>query len=507
MNPLRPLDRFLNSITMYRLALYGLSLLTLVSIIFGFLHLVSFSGLTLIVSLVVLLASCYLSNLLLAHIFHAPRNVESAWITGFILFFILQPSIDRDGILVLIAGSLIAMGSKYVLTIGKKHVFNPAAIGALVLGLSGIGAAIWWIATPSLFWPVLIVGLLIVRKIRRFALFIAFAVTGLIVLVVLALNDGLLIGEVLKQAFISWPLIFFGTIMLTEPLTSPSTRKLQIIYGIVVGILFSSQFSIGPVAVTPELSLIIGNIFSFFVSSRQKLVLALRSSEKLSPFIYSFSFSSDEKLSFRPGQYLEWTLPHNDPDSRGNRRYFTIASSPTESDISIGVRIQENGSSFKRALLGLKKKHFLVASQVSGEFVLPKDMSEKLVFIAGGIGITPFRSMIKYLADSGQKMDIILLYACATENDFVYKEVFEEAQGKFDLKVHYIVTDAARISEAWKGKTGFITSELIEKDIPDFGQRIFYLSGPEAMVSNYKKLILGMKVSRKNIRTDYFPGF
>lgn len=501
------IDRFLNSITMYRLVLYGLSVIALVAIVYGFIGILSFSGFQLIISLALLCAVCYFSNIFLAFAFGAPRNVESVWITAFILFLILAPLASVNEALVLVIAAVLAMASKYIFAIHRKHIFNPAAIAAVILALAGNGVATWWVGSPALAPVVLIVGLLIVRKIRRFSMLGSFVFASVVVMVFVGIKAGTPIGEILWETIASWPLIFFGTIMLTEPLTAPPTKRLQIVYGLIIGAIFSSQFHIGMFYSTPEMALIIGNIFSYVVSSKRKLMLTLKNKTQLSPLVYDFAFAPDHKLDFMPGQYLEWTLPHAHSDDRGNRRYFTIASSPTESEIHLGVRIQQDGSSFKEALLNMKEGDCMTGGSLAGEFTLAKDPAEKLVYIAGGIGVTPFRSMIKYLIDIKEKRDIVLFYACASETDFVYGDIFDQAEKEIGLKVVRVVTDALKVSPEWKGKTGFITKEMVAAEVVDFADRTYYLSGPDAMVQNYKKMILGMGVKRGRVHTDYFPGF
>src|SRR5438067_12955651 len=109
----------------------------------------------------------------------------------------------------------------------------------------------------------------------------------------------------------------------------------------------------------------------------------------------NFVFKPSHRLAFEPGQYMEVTLAHAKPDSRGNRRFFTIASSPTEDYLNLGVRFYEDSSSFKKALSRIDGRTTIIAGQVGGDFTLPPDPRQKLAFIAGRIGITPFRRMWK----------------------------------------------------------------------------------------------------------------
>lgn len=487
------IDGFLNSITMYRLVLYGLIIMVVSSILLGFMGFLPFSGFQLIISSLTLIAICYLSNVILSNLYKVPRNTESSLITALIIYFVMIPSANISGITILLLASLLAMISKYILAIRGKHLFNPAAISVFILGVLGVTSSAWWVATPILSPFVIIIGLLVVRKLRRFSMFLSFIVAALISIALSGyLTSGPFVNRLIELA-ISWPLIYFGAFMLTEPLTTPPTRKLQMLYGTLVGLLFGWRFQIGPLYSTPELALIIGNIFSYALCSKQILKLRLRKKIEVAEDVYEFSFTPNHKLHFSPGQYLEWTLPYRHPDSRGNRRYFTIASSPTEDEIKLGVKVsQQNSSAFKKNLLAMNERDKIFASQLSGDFILPSDKKTKLVFIAGGIGITPFRSMAKYLLDKNDKRNIILFYAASSPNAFAYKSLFEKSKS-VGIKPFYLSTR--------------LSPDLIKKEVPDYMERIFYLSGPDAMVTSYKKMLLNLGVGHTNIKTDYFPGY
>ncbi|HSH55471.1 MAG TPA: FAD-dependent oxidoreductase, partial [Candidatus Limnocylindrales bacterium] len=205
-------------------------------------------------------------------------------------------------------------------------------------------------------------------------------------------------------------------------------------------------------------------------------------------------------------QYLEWTVPHKHPDSRGNRRYFTITSSPTEQEIKLGVRIgPARSSSFKQTLLAMQPGSVVWAAQLGGEFTLPKDQHKKIVCIAGGIGITPFRSMAQHLIDTGAHRNITLFYASATPGGFSYCQILDQAAAH-GIQTKYVIT-GSNIPDGWSGMTGFLTAEAITANVPDAVHATYYLSGPGSMVSNYKKMLREMKVPARNIKTDYFPGF
>jgi ferredoxin-NADP reductase len=137
-----------------------------------------------------------------------------------------------------------------------------------------------------------------------------------------------------------------------------------------------------------------------------KRIVTFKQKVNLAKDTLGFIFTPNKKLAFLPGQYVEWTIAQKKQDSRGNRRYFTIASSPTEPDIELGIKYYPNPSQFKQTLASITPDTKMMIGSLSGDFTLPIDPTKKLVFIAGGIGVTPFRSMIKYLIDKNEKRGI-----------------------------------------------------------------------------------------------------
>ncbi len=344
---------------------------------------------------------------------------------------------------------------------------------------------------------VAIVGLLVVRKIRRFNLFFAFLFSAIAMILISNSGDVTSIFELISQVTSSWPIVFFGTIMLTEPLTTPPSKKWQMLYGVLVGSLFGAKFEFGRLYATPELALILGNLFSYTVSFKQRVLLVLKEKLELVPGIYEFLFKADRQFSYLPGQYMEWTLGHSQADGRGVRRYFTLASSPTEPNVHLAMRYEGNeSSSFKRAVLSLPVGGKLTVSQVAGDFVLPADKHQKLIFIAGGIGITPFRSMIKYLLDKKEKRRVSLFYICKSAEERIYTDLFTKAK-EVGLKTKYIFT----------GKGGRLGRETLEAEIKDISERTFYISGPNKMVDSVKQVLADMGVKSSQVVTDYFPGY
>jgi ferredoxin-NADP reductase len=502
------IDNFLNGITMYKLVLYGLFILTGLSILFGFVGLVPFSGLHLLYTFFTLTIVCYTTNELLGKLLKVQLNIESSSITALILFLVVFPVSDITSFMWVALAGFIAMASKYILAINKKHVFNPVAISLVILGLFGSGLGGWWVASTTLLVPTAILGFLVLRKIRRFQMFFVFLVTAIISIFITRFSAGIDIWDLVKEIFTSWPIIFFGTIMFTEPLTTPPSKKLQFVYAFIVGSIFGMQLHWGSLYTTPELALVIGNIFSYLVSPKYRLVLTLSSKDTINEKgdVDEFRFDSDKKISFKPGQYLEWTLGHDKPDSRGNRRYFTISSSPTEEKVMLGIKYYDKPSSFKMKLGQLKVGEKIHAGSLSGEFTMPDDLGKKLVFIAGGIGVTPFRSMAKYMIDKKEKRDVVLLYSNKTPGDVAYKNIFDESES-VGLKTLYYFNDLEGATLSPNMRLGFINAEAITKEIPDYKERMFYISGPHGMVTAFQDSLSKLGIKSSNIKTDFFPGF
>lgn len=499
------IDKILNKLTMYRVVLYGLIVIVIAAFALSVLDILSYSLVSLAGSLALMSVVGLLSHWALVRLFKSAPNTESWMITVLILFLILKPAENLAQFAVLAVGVLLAMSSKYIFTYGNRHIFNPIAVALVILGLLGSGEIFWWVGSESLSWVVLIIGFLIVRKIHHLRMVLVFLVVAITMYLVtrgLSSESFSLAQNIVK----SGPLMFFAFVMLTEPQTSPSTKTLRIIYAVVVGVFYGLPFEFPPLFSSPELALLIGNLFAFALSTKHRTRLELQTTQQKGTGIYEFSFLPDSSFKFRPGQYVEWTLPHKHTDSRGDRRYFTIASSPTEQDIKLVVRIDPGASSsFKKALLAMKPGDELWVSQLLGDFVLPRSSKKKLVLIAGGIGITPFRSMVRKLMDENKQRDMSLYYTSLSASSFAYWEMFNEAV-KIGLRPNYVIT-GQEIPEGWTGKTGFLTADMIMTDLPDYKDRIYYLSGPNMMVSSYKDMLRKAGIPGRHIKTDYFPGF
>ncbi len=208
-------------------------------------------------------------------------------------------------------------------------------------------------------------------------------------------------------------------------------------------------------------------------------------------------------MVFRAGQYLEWMLPHESVDMRGIRRYFTIASAPTENIIRLALKAMNPGSSYKSALLSLPIGGTLVASQRAGDFTLPADTTKKIAMIAGGIGVTPFRSQVQYLLDTKTATDTVLFYCSNTKADLAYRELWTAAEAALPFRLVPVLAKEPASSDY---ETGYLSAEIIKRQAPDFLDRTWYVSGPPPMVRATVQTLRTVGVSRKSIVTDFFPG-
>lgn len=208
--------------------------------------------------------------------------------------------------------------------------------------------------------------------------------------------------------------------------------------------------------------------------------------------IESFIFDSDSEIAFIPGQYLRYTLPHEHPDNRGINRYFTIAAAPSEKNIRITTRFAEQSSSFKQALRRMKIGDTIEASNPGGAFTY-QDNATPAIFIAGGIGITPFRSMVREALLTNTKLPVTLLYS-ANENQFVFKELFNEYQNiRSTFSAHFI--------------TGRIDESILKEHTDTLVSSHFYISGPKPMVDSINKILTDTGVEKESIKLDFFPGY
>ena len=493
-------EKYLSKIPMYAVVGGTLTLLITSALAVSFFNGLSFSPLALVASAAVFVGAGVGASWLLGKLYGVPSHINSAAITALILTLLFTPTLDPAVLLQYAFIAVLAQASKYVLTFRGRHIFNPAAVATFIGGaVLQLQFASWWVGTPVLFVPLLITAFLVLYKTRQLAL------GGLFVAIAVALVTlgGALRGENFIEAAIvaltSWPILFAAGFMLSEPLTLPPRKWQKLTVAAVAAIIVGLPFHVGGFYSSPEFAIVIGNIVAFGLafSHRRRMQLTLKKKVALTPTSYEFTFATDHPVAFEPGQYLELSLPHAKQDLRGTRRSFSITSLPNERHIKLGIKFYEPGSTFKKKLLSLEPGATLHSTGITGDFVLPASPNEKLLFIAGGIGITPFISHVLAGASQGEQRDITLLYFVRNPQEAAYKEVLD-ASG---INVHYFVA-----KNATPGFTmaPYLTAEVLEKYAPDSSSRIAYVSGPAPMVAATKKLL---KHKVKRLHTDYFSGY
>lgn len=210
---------------------------------------------------------------------------------------------------------------------------------------------------------------------------------------------------------------------------------------------------------------------------------------------FSIVFAKPEGLHFYPGQYMDYELNVDDPS--GNIRSFTISASPTEDYLMLTTK--KGRTVFKDALLRLQTGDTIKTSPPIGTFIL--DETSPAVFIAGGVGITPFRSMIKYALDQKLITPITLIYT-NSDDDFIFKDELNQWQKLMpNLRLIYHNSTIA-------GHLSKLPPITYNPALPAGRlSTIFYLAGPPKFVDHIQKILLDMKIDETSIRSDYFDGY
>lgn len=481
-------DEQLGRITMYRLVVYGLIALALMGLFLMATGNVAFSPLAYLATLGMFVAVSYGANKLFGWLFGVTALGESALITGLILSFLFSPAEGPGDFAALALVAVIAMASKFVLAPRGRHMFNPAAIAMVIASISGLAFAGWWVATPAMLPLTVIVGVLILYRTKKLRMVGVFLVAALVML--------LLRGTSLSLALTSWPLLFMGAIMLSEPLTLPPRANQQYMVAAAVGILMTLPLHYGVISMTPALALVIGNAIGWTLGTRRAVKLRYAGKKQLSEQTFDLTFDT-AKLSFEPGQYIELTLPHKHADSRGQRRIFSIVGRPGDEQLSIGVKIPAKPSSFKRALMNLHAGDTVYATRVAGDFVLPQDKKAPVVCIAGGIGVTPF---VSYCLSSDRPLKLI--YAVTNIGDISFVQQLRHHA----IDVTIVSPDNAKLPDPdWRHVPGHLNEVTLAELLKGEREPAVYVSGPPAMVVNTRKIVHGLGV--KTVKVDEFSGY
>jgi ferredoxin-NADP reductase len=218
-------------------------------------------------------------------------------------------------------------------------------------------------------------------------------------------------------------------------------------------------------------------------------------------------FQKPEGFNFVAGQFCFLSAPDlGFHDQEGLRKPFSIASSPLEKDLVFCVRYTE--SAFKKTLKEMPPGSPVALDSAMGLFTLPKSTTVPLVFLAGGLGISPFRSMMSYAADASTGHKITLLYSCRVPEEAVFLEDFRSmAQKDPRMAVVVTVTRPERSKEKWTGLTGRVSPDMIKEQCKDWPEATFYVSGPPVMVDAMKDALVQTGVDQQRVKREVWTGY
>ena len=221
----------------------------------------------------------------------------------------------------------------------------------------------------------------------------------------------------------------------------------------------------------------------------------------------AFHFEKPEGFQFKPGQYLSLTLMNpSETDDEGSNRSFSIASAPFEEDLMVATRMRD--TAFKRVLQTIGLGSEVRIAGPFGSFTLHNDESRAAVFLVGGIGITPFRSIILNAAKNKLPHRLYLFYSNRRPEDAAFLEELHHAEKQNpNYKFIPTMTQMEKSRQSWSGETGFINGPMLTKWIQNTAGPIYYSAGPAAMVEAMRNMLGRLGIQDDDIRTEEFTGY
>jgi ferredoxin-NADP reductase len=210
-----------------------------------------------------------------------------------------------------------------------------------------------------------------------------------------------------------------------------------------------------------------------------------------------------ENVEFEPGQYF-WVELLDPPyeDEKGPRRHITVVTSPTEGVLGLATRIRD--TAFKRSLVEMPEGAAVDVEQPKGSFVLPEDTSKRYAFVAGGIGITPFRSMLRYIADKGLDYDITLVYSNRDVESTAFLDELKELESVVPrCRVLFTMTD----DPSWEGDNRMLDAVVLGELLGDLESFHFMIAGPPPMAKSVEGSLFEAGLSEDQVQSDSFSGY
>jgi ferredoxin-NADP reductase len=218
----------------------------------------------------------------------------------------------------------------------------------------------------------------------------------------------------------------------------------------------------------------------------------------------AFRLARPDGFSFEAGQAVNLTLIEPpETDAKGNSRTFSVASAPSEATLQIATRMRD--TAFKRVLGSLTPGAALKLRGPMGKFTLPEDLSRPVVLLAGGIGITPFMSMLREEERLDSRRPCVLLYSNRTPADAPFLGELEAMAGRLSrFRLVATMTEAVPVAGSWGGMAD---PEFLSREIPEARGSIHYLAGPPAMVASLRRALAAADIPEADVRTDEFYGY
>ncbi len=220
----------------------------------------------------------------------------------------------------------------------------------------------------------------------------------------------------------------------------------------------------------------------------------------------SFFFEKPPGFAFKPGQNADYTLINPpETDTEGNTRTFSFVNEPGEEEIEIATRMRD--TAFKRTLRGLPPGGAILMDGPMGSMTLQNDASRPAAFLAGGIGITPFVSMIRHAAREKLPHRIFLFYSNRTPADAAFLRELADLQNE-NRNYRLVATMTQANDEQWDGETGYINEALLRKYLGgDLAAPIYYLAGPPAMTTAMRGMLNLAGIDDDYIKSEEFSGY
>jgi ferredoxin-NADP reductase len=215
-------------------------------------------------------------------------------------------------------------------------------------------------------------------------------------------------------------------------------------------------------------------------------------------------FAVDDYPAYRPGHYFWVELPDRGyQDEKGLRRHISLVTSPTEKGV-VGLATRLRDSAFKQTLAELEVGDEVEVEGPKGSFLLPEDTSVDYVFIAGGIGITVFRSMLRYIADDELPYRLTLVYSNRDRESAPFLDELEELERRIDgLRVVLTMTD----QEGWEGETRQLDAEVLRELLGGLEDKQFLVAGPAPMAEGVSGSLLAAGLPEDSVLADKFSGY